>query len=434
MARFRLGTKRLPVLWWSMLLALVLASTAVVGAQAPAELNIISHAVHQRVATGAAGDITAAYTARTGTTLNWLTFDIPALFERLVREGSLSSSSIDIAFVLNSQLTPAVIDLLEPLNDYMAANPIENYEDIFPGMRDAATFDGVVYAVPYRQTPSGLHYNSVYFEERGITQVPTTLEELVEVAKKLTYTREDGTKVYGLIFTGNHPANIIDVARAYDGDFINTQYEVVADQPPMVEAVELIKELYEAGVLPPNWTQLTSDDIDVWMQQGRAAMSISTISKTSNYNNPDNSLFPGAFKVVNLPSSESVIDTYPVAPAKVEFWSMAILRNSAHKQAAWDLVREMSSPASVLTAAMNGNGPIRSSTYDDPTYQEKLPWAKVEQAMLQVARIPVPAFDAVAQAQDIFLEGVHAAVLGIMSPQAAMDDVVRRVTPLVGAH
>ncbi len=411
--------------------AVAVAFVSLALAQAPSELNIISHAVHQRVAEGPVGDITAAYQERTGTRLNWLTFDIPALFERLVREGSLNSSSVDVAFVLNSQLTPAVVELLEPLDSYMAANPIEDFEDVFPGMREAATFDGVLYAVPYRQTPSGLHYNAQYFEERGITEVPTTLEELVEAAKQLTYTREDGTRVYGLVFTGNHYANIIDLARAYDGDFITTDYQVVANQPAMVQAVTLIQELYEAGVLPPNWTQLTSDDIDVWMQQGRAAMSIATISKTRNYNDPQNSLFPGAFQVVNLPSSETVIDRYPVAPAKVEFWSMAILRNSSNKEAAWDLIREMSSSEAVLTAAMNGNGPIRSSTYDDPAYQETLPWAAVEQAMLSVARIPVPAFDDVVQAGDIFLQGVHAAVLGMVSPQEAMDDVVRQVEPLL---
>lgn len=418
---------------WRRVLAAVLVAALLFGiaaAQAPDELNIISHAVHQRVAAGDAGDITAAFQEETGTRINWLTFDIPALFERLVREGSLNSSTIDIAFVLNSQLTPAVIELLEPLNDYQADRPIEEIDDIFPGMIDAATFDGQLYAVPYRQTPSGLHYNSVYFEERGV-EPPTTLEELVEAAKELTYTREDGTKVYGLIFTGNHYANMIDLARAYDGDFIDTQFEVVANEPGMVKAVTLMKELYDAGVLPPNWTQLTSDDIDVWMQQGRAAMSIATISKTRNYNDETNSLFPGAFEVINLPSSETVIDTYPVAPAKVEFWSMSILRNSSNKDASWDLIRTMSSPESVLIAAMNGNGPIRSSTYDDPTYQSQLPWADVEQRMLSVARIPVPAFDNVVQAGDIFIEGVHAVILGVASPQEAMDDVVIRVTPLL---
>src|SRR5690606_33756589 len=124
--------------------AVAVAFVSLALAQAPSELNIISHAVHQRVAEGPVGDITAAYQERTGTRLNWLTFDIPALFERLVREGSLNSSSVDVAFVLNSQLTPAVVELLEPLDSYMAANPIEDFEDVFPGMREAATFDGVL--------------------------------------------------------------------------------------------------------------------------------------------------------------------------------------------------------------------------------------------------------------------------------------------------
>ena len=44
----------------------------------------------------------------------------------------------------------------------------------------------------------------------------------------------------------------------------------------------------------------------------------------------------------------------------------------------------------------------------------------------------VPAFDQSARAADFFKEEAEAAVLGMKTPQQAMDDLVRRVQPLLG--
>ena len=60
-----------------------------------------------------------------------------------------------------------------------------------------------------------------------------------------------------------------------------------------------------------------------------------------------------------------------------------------------------------------------------------LPYAAAEQKVLQVARIPIPAFDNATQAGDILVEEVLAATLGQKTPQAAMEDVAKRVKPLL---
>jgi multiple sugar transport system substrate-binding protein len=397
----------------------------------PASLNVIAHPVHQRAATGSAGNITADWSKANGVGVTWLTFDIGPLFERLTRETSLSETTIDVAFVLNSQASPKLLNLLEPLDAYQAQNPIEDFPDIFKGMVDGVSHQGKLYAVPFRHAVSGLHYNEEFFRERGIAGPPSNIEEFIELAKKLTYTRADGNKVHGFVMTGNHYANIVDLARSWDGDFITADYRLVVNQKGMVTAVKAMRELYEAGAYPRNFSALKSDDIDTWLQTGRAAMSIATISKTRNYNDPKNSKFPGKLKVTNLPVSKELKQKFAVAPAKIEYWSMAILKNSKNKQLAWSLIRAMASKGSTLITALNGNGPVRNSTYERPEFVQQVPWAAVEQAVLKVARIPLPAFDAAAQAGDILLEGQQAAVLGMKSPQEAMDEVANRVKPLL---
>ncbi len=395
------------------------------------ELNVIGHAVHQRAMGSGEANLTNPWQSATGTKVNWITFDIPALYERLMREASLGETTIDVAFLLNSQANENVFNLLEPLDELQKANPIEDMDDVFPGMVEAMKHDGKLYAIPFRHTPSGLHYNEEYFKERGIAGPPKTVEEMFEYAKKLTYTRADGTKVAGLIFTGNHPANIVDIARAWDGDFLTLKYELAMTRPPMIKAITALKGLFDAGAYPKNFMTLKSDDIDTWMQTGRAAMAVSTISKSKNYNDPKNSQFPGKLKVVNLPISAELAGKYQVAPAKVEFWSMVIPKNSKNKALAWDFIRHVMAKDSILKSALNGNGSVRSSVYERQEYSSQVPWAEVEQKVLKVARVPVPPLAKAPEAIDIFLEGYQAAILGMKSPQAAMDEVASRVKPLL---
>jgi multiple sugar transport system substrate-binding protein len=417
--------------WIAVCAAAAVGLGAVAGGAEAGMLNIISHPVHQRVATGSAGNIVAEWSKTSGVTPTWLTFDIGPLFERLMREAALSETSIDIGFVLNLQASPRLFNLLEPLDGYMAKDPIEDFADIFKGMRDGMMHQGKLYAVPFRHAVSGLHYNEEFFKERGIAGPPSTIEELIEFAKKLTYTRADGSRVYGLAITGNHYVQMIDFARGWDGDFLTADFKIAATQRGMLNSVTALRELVEAGALPKNWGTLKSDDVDTWMQTGRAAMSVASLGKTRNYNDPKSSKFPGKLKVTNLPISKELKGKYEVAPAKIEFWSMAIPKASKNKALAWSLIKAMSSKQSTLIAALNGNGPVRNSTYTRPEFKDKLPYAAAEQKVLQVARIPIPAFDGATQAGDILVEEVLAASLGQKTPQAAMEDVARRVKPLL---
>ena len=401
-------------------------------AQTPEKLNILAHRIHRIVSTGTqGGDITRAWMDRTKVGIEWLTFDQGPLRERLFREASLRETTIDIGFVLNTQITPNTAELFEPLDEYLKADPIEDLADLFPGMVAGTQVNGRQIAIPFRHTTSGLHYNSELFAERGLSGPPQTIEEFVEYARRLAYTRSDGTQVVGLVLPGVSYPNVVDIARAWNGDFITPDYKVVANQPPMVGAITILRELFQAQAFPRGFATIQTEDVNTWMQTGRAAMSLVGMSRTNIYNDPQRSKFPGKFKVAPLPIARELKDKFDVAPAKVEFWSMAIPRNSKNKKLAWGLIKEMLSKDSTLKAALNGNGPVRNSTYDVPSFANSLAYSKEERRVLKVARVPMPAFDNEQRAGDVFKEEAEAAVLGMKSPQKAMDDVVARVTPLL---
>jgi multiple sugar transport system substrate-binding protein len=395
-------------------------------------LNVLAHRVHQNVATGAqGGDVAAAWGRATGNSVAWTSFDTGPLWERLQREATLPSTTIDVGFVLNTQVSPRSAALFEPLEPFLAREPLEDQADIFPGLIDGMKANGSLLALPMRHASSGLHYNAEIFAERGIDRAPRTIEEVFDFARRCTYRRSDGTPVVGLLMPGVTYPNVIDLARAWDGDFITPDFRVVADQPPMLNAIRALRELWQAGAFPRNFAAIQSEDVNTWVQQGRAAMALNSMGRNRIYNDPQRSRFPGKIMTIAVPASESMRSRFEVAPAKVEFWGMVIPRNARRKDLSWSFMRHVLSKPSTLSMALNGNGPVRNSTYEDPRMKEQLPYAEEERRVLRVARVPLPAFDEAPRAGDIFREEAEAAVLGLKTPEAAMGAVVQRVTPLL---
>ncbi len=414
-------------------ISLSLQVVTAVAQDAPEVIRIFSHPVHQRVSTGdVGGDITSAWQAETGIEIEWNTLDVGPLQDRLFRELTLPETTIDIGFLLDRNSLPRMADLLEPLDGHQASNPIEDLDDIAPGMRAALSFDGKLYGIPFRHATSGLHWNTELFAERGLEGPPETMEELIEAAKALTFTRDDGTKVTGLAILSDPPDNIIDIARGWDADFVTGDLRVTANSEGMVTAISALRELFEAGALDQS-AFFTNDRnaLETGVQQGRFAMTISSMGRNRLLNDPEKSVSPGAIETTNVPPSAALAATMPVAPAKTAFWAMVIPANSLNKDYAWSLIRAMSSKESTLMAALNGNGPVRASTYSEEAFSANIPFAAAEQRVLSVARLPVPPFDNAARASDIFVELSQAAVLGQMTPEEAMNEAQRRIEPLV---
>ena len=396
-------------------------------------LTVLGHRVHQTSATtGPGGDATAEWRKQSGASIDWVTFgDVNAIHERLLREVSLSETSIDVGYLVNGRAVPRNLQLFEPLDALMREAPLEAFEDFAPGLVAPLRLDGALYGIPVRHATNALIYNEALLEERGIGKLPSTFEELVEAARKLTFRRDDGAQVFGLAFTAVFASNFLSIARCLGGDYLTADRKLVAAEPPMVKALATLAELQKAGVLPRNFATVNNEEITTMMQQGRAAMTINPFARLVTYNDPTKGKYGGRFKSLLPPMASDLIGKTAYAPT-VEFWSLVIPRNAKQKPLAWEMIRALSSKRGTIAMALNGNGPTRISTYEDAGLKAAMPYAASEAAALSAARIHLPAFDEQARAHDIFVEESQAAVLGIKPSQQAMDDAVRRVRPLLG--
>ena len=393
-------------------------------------LDILSHRVHQAVlTTGAAGDLTEGWRRANGAEIAWTTADIAPLQDRLFREASLPATDFGVGYLLNSRASRTAATLLEPLDPLLAAEPITNLEDIAPGLRDAMRVGGATIAIPVRHATNGLFYNAAMLADRGIAP-PRSFEEFIEACKRMSSRSAGGPPVSGLVMTAALASYPVMFARAFGGDFIDAELRVIPDPAAMTRAIAAIRDLFESGGLPRTYAATTNEDQVTWMQQGRAAFAILPFARHAQLNRADASRFPGRIEAMEFPVSATAPAGTRMA-AVVEFWSMAVPRNARDKRLAWSFIRAMSSPEVTLGAARNGNGPVRVSTYADPTFVAGNPVAAVEAAALSRARIPIPAFPESSRAEAIFVEEVQSAVLGRKTPEAAVSDTISRVRPLL---
>jgi len=397
-------------------------------------LTILSHKVHETVSRGltpgtTGGDIAGEWAKKKGVKLNWITGNIEPIHDRLFRELSLRETSIDLAFVINKFETPKISTLLEPLDDWQKKSPIEDFAGIPSNLLVATRYKGVLTAVPFRHATPGLFWNKELFKERGLDRPPRTADELVAYARKMTYTRADGTRVNGLIAnSGDEHLAVLTILNMYGAELIDKDQKVKANSPQMIKGLRVLAELYKEGVLPTNYATISIDDVIGAMQQGRAAMGVDPFARYTVYNNPKASKYPGQIEVVALPADAGLGRT---DTSMTEIWSMAIPKNSKQKELAWDLIRELSSKENTVKIALNGNGPVRPAAYDDERLKKQLAYTVEESKAIKSALVVPSGFNASLEALTIFKEESQAAVLGRKTPEQAAAAMQSRIEPLV---
>lgn len=393
-------------------------------------LNVLSHKVHQTVLGEGDGDLMKDWKASNDADIVFTTFDSNPLQDRLFREASLSETDYGVGYLIDNRPTSEIAKLFEPLADYQKNDPIEDFGDIAPGLVQGMTIDGRLIGIPVRHATQGLFYNEALLEEAGISAPPTTLEELVEQAKKLTFTSKEGTPVTGMVLASDLAVFPVMFARAFGGDFITRDFELVPNPEAMEKALETLRGMFEAGALPRSYATTKNDDQVTWIQQGRAAFTVLPFARNAQLNNPEQSKYPGRIKAVEFPVSAELAGKTPMATV-TEAWAMVIPANAKDKELAWSYIKEVSSKRVTLGAALNGNGPVRVSSYADPAFIEKNPVAEVEARALANARSAFPPFPEAARAQATMLEEVQLAVLGRKPVKDAVAAIIDRVKPLM---
>jgi len=336
----------------------------------PQILSVWSHAVHEQLATGFGGaqiDVASEFEKKYNVKIEWNTLPYDQMLDKGLRQLSLREGEADVIFYVDDWCYEDFINKLEPLDAYMEKEPLDDMEDVSADFWRTFSFDGYHRGVPYRIALQILFYNEAYYEKYGISEPPNTIEELVEIAKKTTFKRDDGAQVYGLIvLDGVADSTIISFIRACGGQVLDKDYQVRINEKEAVYAISLLKDLYQTGSIPPNYTSITPAMVYNMVYQGIASNALSSGEHSKDYNDPEKSIVAGDMKNSYFPASEKT--SFEFAPAKASYWAAGIPKNSSpeKKQIAYEFLRFFSGVDAQIKMALNGNIPVRISSFEDP--------------------------------------------------------------------
>ena len=394
----------------------------------PRKLVVWCHAVHKQVADGTRGgakiNILKDFEAQHNAEVEWVSIPWNEMQNKVLRELSFPDGQSDVIFVLSGWADRNTLNMLVPLNDYIKKDPIEEMGDIQEGLQLPFKKDGQIYGIPYRITLRGLHYNKRIFKERGIAAPPKTQEELFEIARKLTYKRSDGAQVYGL---GFRPGDITTYIRGYGGYVLSHDYKIGVTNPEVIRTLEALKSLYQEGALPPNFSVLTSKDIQALMTGGMAVMASFPDGYYTRFNNPEKSQEAGNLDVSFFPATKE--QGLLAAPSDTAVWAACIPNNSKEKNRdlAYQFIKFFAGKEAQLMMALNGNSPVRASTYAEEDFKKIVPYASISRHTIKTASPSLPTFAGTAEVTAIIQEEGNAAIMGEKDVRKAMDDAHRRI-------
>ncbi|HVT50006.1 MAG TPA: extracellular solute-binding protein [Dongiaceae bacterium] len=378
-------------------LGISVAALLLFGSQSHADdqdLLVLSSQLHQnnlRAMGFAKGgvDAVAPFEEKNHLKVNFNIMTSSQLQSALPRVGMLSSSKEDLIYISQSTANPRIKAFLAPLDDYLAKTPIEGFPGNWvPAAVKAATIDGKIYMLPVRCGTEILWVNKEYMAGQGIAGIPKTPEELYDAAKKGTFTKPSGEKVYGFSSPGDKydiPMTMAIMARMYGGDLVDESGQVVINKPEAVKAVELLRRMYAEGLMPPNWTTVDSDQL---FRDGHLTMEFGGASYLSQLE-ALGSAVAGKAEPAYVPLEKSLWTAdRQYSASGMFYWGIGILRGSQHKDMAFSLVQHVAEPWAQSAMADNGNSPC---TLDLLTkIGEKDAGVRIGTDTLKISRPPLP--------------------------------------------
>ncbi|WNR45341.1 ABC transporter substrate-binding protein [Paenibacillus roseipurpureus] len=261
--------------------------------------------------------------------------------------------SLDVAFASNQ--APDIIKMsgsnfapfvkkgyLEPLDSFMTPDFKKRFTNLI--IDDGNKVDGKVYSLPNYGITWRLIYNVDLFQKAGIAAPPKTLNEMVEVAKKLTVAGKD-IGAYG--FAGNFKNN---------GGFSRTADPIVAlstgnlsgfnfktgkfDFSSHIPMLEALRKMKTDGSMIPGFELLDIDPLRAQFAEGKIGMYINHASEPGVYKNQ----FPAKIKwsAAPVPTIDGTING-AAQFSNATVW-LGISAKSANKAKAWKFLENMYSP------------------------------------------------------------------------------------------
>ncbi|MFJ5625035.1 extracellular solute-binding protein [Peribacillus loiseleuriae] len=253
-------------------------------------------------------------------------------------------------------------DLITDLTPYVQDEKYgwtdEEYNDIVKVFRDANTWDGKLYGVPFNKSTEILYYNTDMFKENNLA-APTTWEELRNAAQKLT---NKDKKVVGLGLENSIGTSFPTWVRQAGGTFLDEgSNKIMFDSPEGKEALEFLNGMMVDGI-----ARLAGEDEYMSNPFGRGDTGIYIGSSAGIP-------FVSQAAEGNINWSAAPLPKGKVGATSFQGTNITVFSSATdeEKLAAWEYLKFMTSKEqTVFWAKETGYIPVRTSALEDPTWKQ----------------------------------------------------------------
>src|SRR6058998_1426786 len=303
-----------------------------------------------------------------------------APFGDLYKKQLLSLSTggrYDVLFMDEPWIAP-LSEFLLPLNERMKSLDLA---DFVPTTVASGAFQGTQYAVPVDPNVQLLVYRKDLFEQKGL-KPPATWDELVAAAKAF---HDPSKQQYGIAITASSDIQtalyMLLAIWSYGGELVDNgrgSLNSAAGKKGGEVFLELLK------FTPPNVKSYNFADVNKAIQLGQAAMAIQWASGARPMEDKTRSSVAGKLGYTLVPKA---VRQTPMRGV----WTIAIAKNSANQDAAWEFAtwlsgREFGQAAVKFPSATSAIHSPRFSVLKDPGTKAALPYADALLASLQITK------------------------------------------------
>ena len=285
---------------------------------------------------------------------------------------------------------------LVPLTDKLS--PAYDVDDLLRPIRDAASGDGALYALPFYAESSLTYYRKDLFASAGlIMPAQPTYEDIARFAHVLNDPAKDryGICLRGKPGWGENMAYLSTLINTFGGRWFDLAWKPQLNSPEWHQAIRLYIDLLR-NYGPPGSTSNGFNESLTLFENGRCGMWIDATVAAGSLSNVRESQVAGSVGFAPAPVAVTAHGAQ-----WLWFWGLAIPSSSRHAAAALEFIEWATSKQYIqLVAQSEGWAAIppgtRRSTYEQPAYLATAPFAPLVYRSilaanpLQPTRDPVP--------------------------------------------
>ena len=283
----------------------------------------------------------------------------------------------DVLFMDEPWIAP-LSEFLLPLNERMKSLDLA---DFVPTAVASGAFQGTQYAVPVDPNVQLLVYRKDLFEQKGL-KPPATWDELLAAAKAF---HDPSKQQYGIAITASSDIQtalyMLLAIWSYGGELVDGgrgSLNSAAGKKGGEVFLELLK------FTPPNVKSYNFADVNKAIQLGQAAMAIQWASGARPMEDKTRSSVAGKLGYTLVPKA---VRQTPMRGV----WTIAIAKNSANQDAAWQFAtwlsgKEFGQAAVKFPSATSAIHSPRFSVLKDAGTKATLPYADTLLASLQITK------------------------------------------------